>query len=922
MTSPTSLRQLFEAVLDQPPEERARFLVEHCEDASLRAKVDEMLRADASTDTRLERGASELAGAVMRQESMPAPMLGSKIGQFELIAVIGEGGSSTVFRAVRTFADVPQIVALKLLHRPLFTIDAQRRFKHERLALSQLRHPGIARLIEGGITEAGFAYIVLELVDGEPITEFVRAHRLDLRQRLRLFRQTCRAVESAHRALVVHRDLKPSNVFVTEDGEIKLLDFGIAKMLDAEDDTQTFLRSFTPAYAAPEQRGDGLITTATDVYSLGILLGELITGERLNSGEDQTPSENISEDHAVGVLPAAPAATRRQLRGDLDNIVLKAIDANAERRYVSAGALADDIDRLLDGMPVAAHPPSAWYRTLKFVNRHRGGTLLTVAFMLAVFAALGIAVYQGHIARREAQRADAVRDFLVQLFDAAKSDLPTNQKATPESLVDEAETRLHNDPSFDAELRAELLLTLGTVTRLMGEYPRAEKILDEASVQQKEIGLPSTSPQRLLLAVQKGQLLQVTDRNAEADALLTAQLPQLRRESSQTAIEGLMTYSLTRMLAGHYDEAFNVSNEAAAKAIQTLPAGSLDAIKVETFPGQMCVNLRRRDDCVAMLERPLARWRGLNVPLDLDFAQALDALAVAKDRAGDSVGAEKVFREGIDLRRKIFAGHPNDRMASALEAFAIFLTRQERFVEAQALSDESIDIYRSVLGPENEHVASALDTRGTLEQSLRQFDRSETDLRASESLYLKKINNAGQQDDDLAYVRLHLAATLLERGNIVAAQNSADAALADLQKKYGGSDARVASTLAVVSLVELARDDASQAQSTADRALAIAQTAQAQPRVLIAVHSARARIANSLKQYDRAIDEADEARKLIETTAPHAYLAQTKLWALRARAQSAAGHLDDAQKSINNARALNVPPDLLSPDDVATINHE
>src|SRR5262249_37535171 len=211
--------------------------------------------------------------------------------------------SSTVFRAAREHAGVRQIVALKLLRRGLYSDEAKRQFRRERQALAQLHHPDIAQLIEGGITETGLAFIALELVEGAPITEHARTLELDLPMRLRLFLRVCRAVEAAHRALIVHRDLKPSNVLVTRDGHVKLLDFGIAKLLDADDETQTRLPAFTPAYAAPEQRAGAPVTTATDVYALGVLLGELVTGQRLNDGSGRTPSGHITANTEPPVLP-------------------------------------------------------------------------------------------------------------------------------------------------------------------------------------------------------------------------------------------------------------------------------------------------------------------------------------------------------------------------------------------------------------------------------------------------------------------------------------------------------------------------------------------------------------------------------------------------------------------------------------------
>jgi len=447
--TPDNPRDLFEAALALAPAERAAWLAEHCRDDAQRAEVLRLLAADADTGERLlDEPFDQLLGRVGEVEAPPQPLPhGTLVGDYTLIERLGEGGYSVVYRAEREQAGVCQAVALKLLHRGLHTPEEQRRFRDERRALAQLRHPGIARLIEGGVTDAGVPYIALELVDGEPITDYARTHRLDLPARLRLFVAVCRAVEAAHRALIVHRDLKPSNVLVTRDGEVKLLDFGIAKLLDAGDDaTRTQRQAMTPAYAAPEQFALGQITTATDVYALGVLLGELVTGQRRAPGDAHTPSSRIGEDTDESLLPAPARVVRRQLRGDLDNIVLKATAAEAERRYASAGAFADDIERHLAGQPVQAHPPSRWYRARKFVARHRGGVASSALFLVAILAALALALWQAHRAEVQAQRAqvqarraEAVQAFLGDVFRANSRNQPDAAKArqtTARELLD------------------------------------------------------------------------------------------------------------------------------------------------------------------------------------------------------------------------------------------------------------------------------------------------------------------------------------------------------------------------------------------------------------------------------------------------------------------------------------------------------
>src|SRR5687768_3119938 len=272
---PSGLRERFEAALRCDPDTRAAWLDTHCTNAVERNTIERMLEADAlDAGQTIDRSVEVLLDRI-GEDSDPAPPIGARIGPFVLLEKLGEGGSSIVFRAERTQDDVVQQVALKVLRHHLYTHDERRRFRDERRALGQLRHAGIARLIEGGITESGTPYIALEFVQGETLMAHACRHRLDIDGRLRLFVDVCRAVEAAHRALIVHRDLKPSNVLVGIDGDVKLLDFGIAKLLDREDDddaTHTQRRAMTPAYAAPEQLRGGQVTTATDVYALGIML--------------------------------------------------------------------------------------------------------------------------------------------------------------------------------------------------------------------------------------------------------------------------------------------------------------------------------------------------------------------------------------------------------------------------------------------------------------------------------------------------------------------------------------------------------------------------------------------------------------------------------------------------------------------------
>jgi serine/threonine-protein kinase len=694
------LRELFEEALALAPGARAGFLVQRCPDPVLRDSVERMLMADASDDDALFSGGAEAAARAIGDtdvvQSLPP---GSRIGPFELVEVLGEGGSSTVFRAYREFEGVRQEVALKLLRRGLYSPDAQRQFRRERQALSQLRHPGIARLIEGGVTDNGVAYIALELVEGKPLTEYAREHRLDLRQRLALFLQICRAVESAHRALIVHRDLKPSNVLVSNDGQIKLLDFGIAKLLDHNDEMQTHLPAFTPAYAAPEQHSGAPITTATDVYALGILLGELVTGQRLTGNTGKTPSSQIDENSGPGVLPALPQITRRSLRGDLDNIVLKAIAAEPERRYVSAGALADDIDRLIEGRPVVAHPPSTWYRAQKFVTRHRGGVTVTMIFLLGIITALGIATWQANVARqeagkakREAARANATKEFLIRVFRASDpriaQDKPRGQ-VTAKELLDLNAPRIERDFADDPDTEIELLGVAASIYRELDDQPQFRKL------HQQQIDLAQRLYGNLHPAIIQGLLDDADHANNRNDydialKVLAQADPLIRRAGlDRSAIRARWLFLRSDVLFDN-DATGQIGNTALDDAVKLYAdvaphdAGYVNALTSMGWHRQQ----EGGEAAEPWFRRAIAAAETSSDRDDAELQQlTYPGLAAALEFQGKFDEAEQAYQHSVELARKTYGETHSTYWVPAAE-FASLVHRQGERERAQALFDE------------------------------------------------------------------------------------------------------------------------------------------------------------------------------------------------------------------------------------------
>jgi eukaryotic-like serine/threonine-protein kinase len=688
--NPLSLRSLFDALLDVAPDRRDAFFAERAIAPDLRARLERMLESRAQALDGLPRASvDELArGLVDEDEPEAAFVPGHRVGAFELIEVIGEGGSSTVFRARRSAEGVEQTVALKVLRQALYTPEAKRKFKRERSALGQLQHAGIAHLIEGGVTEAGVAYIALDFIDGTSITDYVRGHMLDLRARLALMIEVCNAVEAAHRALIVHRDLKPSNVLVTREGEVKLVDFGIAKLLDAEDDTQTRAPAFTPAYAAPEQRGDAPITTATDVYALGVLLGELVTGQRPNDGSGRTPSGQVAATAARGVLPASPATTRRQLRGDLDNVVAKAIAIEPQRRYSSAGAMADDLQRMLDGRPLAAHPPSALYRTRKFVTRHRGGVAVTVLFVLALLGACGTALWQAkiareqaHLAREHADRADAVRRFMVGVFQRARPDENKGKPIDAHQLLEKGEAQVETSLKDQPVLQSDVLALLGQLYIEISDFPRAKILIDRSLDISRNAAMPADVSARALIGAariedESGAYPAAAGHAREALALL------------QTTHGAAADIALAHLELGHallsQGDASEADTQLRAFIAQDRAAlgDASDLIGGEWVELGDVLGLEGRyQESKQAFNAAIAAIHAEHGEDNNEIAHALNELSNMLEDEGDLIGAEAALRRALAIRRQTVGPDHHDTLAVESNLLAV-IEFQGRFAEA------------------------------------------------------------------------------------------------------------------------------------------------------------------------------------------------------------------------------------------------
>ena len=422
------LESLFDAAMEQAPAKRSAFLLQACpDDPELRAEAESLIRSHESAGDFIESPAVEekFARELMDSGYLPMP----RIGPYKIIRELARGGMGTVFLAVRDDDQYRMQVAIKLLKRNLNSESVVKRFKSERQILAGLDHPSIARLLDGGTTPDGIPYFVMEFIDGNPIDDYCRTRELSVTDRLQIFRAVCSAVHYAHRNLVIHRDLKPANILVTSEGLPKLLDFGIAKLLDAQNRADAVasmgLRLMTPRYASPEQLRGLPVTTSSDVYSLGVLLYELLTGEHPYRTSSQLPFEiaqAICEQHPekpssrvranpeTGKSAASAQSLRKRLSGDLDCIVMKALSKEPESRYASVEQLSEDIRRHLESRTVIARKDSLAYRTGKFIGRNRVAAIAAALIALALLGGIAVAGWQARMAQQQRIHAEAALD--------------------------------------------------------------------------------------------------------------------------------------------------------------------------------------------------------------------------------------------------------------------------------------------------------------------------------------------------------------------------------------------------------------------------------------------------------------------------------------------------------------------------------
>ena len=573
-----ALNLLLDEALDQPAELRDTWIENLAPQfAALKPRLRALLSRAAQIETgdelntlpKLVLEPGDLAGAPGRGDQP-----GDEIGLYRLLRELGSGGMGVVWLAERTDGLINRPVALKLPHGAWKRAGLAERMAREREILASLAHPNIAHLYDAGITAEGQPYLAIEYVEGVRIDTYCHDRKLDVRARLRLFAQVANAVAYAHAKLVVHRDLKPANILITAEGQARLLDFGIAKLLDDGHARETRFteaagRALTPDYASPEQILDEPLTISSDVYSLGVVLYELLTGRR--PYKLQRNSRGALEDAIVQAQPMAPSigadqASRRLLRGDLDTIVLKALKKKPAERYATVHALLDDIYHYLDGRPVKAQPDSGWYRTKKFIGRNKLALGASSAILLAVLVGAGVAAWQARVAVEEQKRAEQVKEFVAGIFREAS---PYNGTGTTTlsaiDLLKQAEKKLGANITGQPRVRIELLTIIGESLMALGDLDAAEPVLNRAEAEARK-SLDEFDGMAVSIDLLQAQMHRMRGRAKAARAELDRILPALRSDPAtkpQDLASALSHRTLIALEEGAYADAERFALEGA-----------------------------------------------------------------------------------------------------------------------------------------------------------------------------------------------------------------------------------------------------------------------------------------------------------------------------------------------------------------------
>ena len=770
-------RELDDLLEREPAERAARLEALANEDPELARLVRDALAADEASipllDEALVLGLDEVEPEP--GEARPALEPGVRVGAWKLLERLGRGGMGEVWLAGRDDGQYRLQVAIKLIDGVLDSERLREQLRRERQILAGLDHPNIARLLDGGVRENGTPWYAMEFVEGQPLNRYCSEAMLPVAARMRLVARVARAVQHAHGRLVVHRDLKPHNILVDERGEPHLLDFGIAKLLaEAGGDAGavTLLGASTPDYAAPEQRHGRNVGTAADIYALGVIAYELLTGGLPGQ------AEHFGEDDIRGPLPSQASGLNRKTRGvlagDLDAIVSQALAPDPQARYVSADALADDIDRFLDDQPVLARRAGAGYRARKFIRRHWLGVGLGTGAVIALCLALGVSLVQTQRAERALARANAVQDFLIGVFDAAEPGNYESGLVVPRrDLAERAAERLNIVLAHQPEARIDLLIAIGRVLRQLGFADRARPLLQQAIDEldaQDAVGRDARAVSALF---ELGQIESLDERmEAAVQAFERADAIALAVDRSPVARAAIL-FQLGLALSDihRFQPALTALERAAGLANERDGSRAL-LPRIRLLTALTLNRAGRVEESLSVGEQAVTDARQILGPRHERTASALSTVGGMLRRAGRLDRAETMLREAVGIGRDAY-GHAD---SAALNNLAGLVSDLGRHVEAERHFAQALELAAARYGAEAAATARYRRNLGLCQAWAGRFDEGLANL---ELAWRSHVDATAPSHRHSIFIQAQLAWVLRRAGR--GAQ--AAAFLADLRER-------------------------------------------------------------------------------------------------------------------------------------------
>lgn len=735
------LKMLFTIVdkaLSLSPDERNMYLNDVCgDDDAFRKEVDELLQSVGDSEEFWnewqEWNEQQIEEIFQGEDKRDQEFDGKQIGPWRLIEKLGEGGMGVVYLAERADGSYRKKVALKVL-RTMYRYEGTEsptihRFKQERQILARLEHPNIARLYDGGHTEDGLPWLAMEYIDGIPVTQWCRQHNCSLNKRLNLFKKICEAIRYAHKNLIVHRDLKPENILVTGDGQVKILDFGIAKLLDDEltaDQkhlTQTGFRAVSLYYAAPEQLNDEPITTATDVYALGLLLYELLAGIhpftfdglKVHRVEQMIRSEEPIKPSAVPMSDSVYPG-RQDIRGDLDAITMKALRKEPDKRYENAGHMLDDIIRYQKNIPLIARRDSTRYRFGKFLKRHRRALVTGMMILLGV---IGLIAYhtlelakERNIAQQEAQRAEQTTQFLAELFLAADPSEARGTDITAQELLNRGADRI-KDLAGQPELQAKMMQLIGRVYWSIGSYEEALPLLEQA-IELHQTFSDNADPDYALAHFSLGLVLhdqgdyQQSVPHFEKAVEIFRMKPGHMSPEYATSLENLGSVEGARR---NYTQAEELNREALDMRLTLFGPDHPDVGKSYFSIATLRYHQNDLDGAIDKTREALRIFR-LNDMVDTRLgARMLRHLGSRLIEKGEYSAADAALTEALDINKRI---HGDKYLDTGLVVWSMATLNRDRgnFIAAEQLYDEALSILQKAIGDRHVMVGQVLQELG------------------------------------------------------------------------------------------------------------------------------------------------------------------------------------------------------------------